>query len=419
MKKRLPITLALLAAAALACNLPLISGTRPTPEKPNATSLVAATSTRSKPATAVPAVTTTQPAPVKASPTAAPPSQALTATPPLAATGDPVVLSRLKTDPMQLSVVDPLTGRVQRSFNAVGLMENAPAYVAADAVFYLDSGYKVIRRAGFDGSASELTFINPTNELFKGAILPSPDGKMIAWAVIAEEAGDSTHNLLKIANLDGSAEQTLVDETVSPPASWSPVGWSPDGQWLYFASTPYGIGGYIMFSGVSNVRRIPVKGGTAEDVLLKQVVMGDAALSPDGKTVAFIHSVYGQDPSNVKLNLELQAVDSQKIKSFVLPAGYLQAGAIVWSQDSQSLVLCLAVGNFDSEAFTLLQVDAGTLAVKILLTKDNRLLRPVTWPVAGMLWLKDSSDLAWRMDVATGKLTQAGADLTVLSNHWR
>jgi Tol biopolymer transport system component len=197
------------------------------------------------------------------------------------------------------------------------------------------------------------------------------------------------------------------------------VGWSPDGQWLYFASSPYGIGGYILFNGVTNVRRVPVKGGTAQDIMPIQAVMGDVAISPDGKTVAFIQSKFGEDPSNAILYLELQAVASQKNKSFVLPAGYLQAGAIVWSPDSQSLVLCLAVGNYDSEAYTLIQVDASTLAVTTLLTKDNRLLLPVTWPVAGMLWLRDNSDLAWRMEVATGNLTQAGADLTVLSNLWR
>ncbi len=417
MNKRFGYVLAFLLVAALACKLPISAVSPTTQASPKITNQPEATSIQVKPSSTFQEATATQKTVIESSPTI-PPTTEPTATQAPAAS-KPVVLGNLKSDPAKLSVVDPLTGKVQRSFDAAGLMQDAPAYVAADALFYLDSGYKKVRWAGFDGSSGVLTFINPTTDIFKGVILPSPDGKKVAWAIIAGESADSTQNQLMIANKDGSGKLTLVDETSTPPASWAPMGWSPDGEWLYFASTPYGIGGYILFNGVTSVRRVPVKGGTAEDILPNQITMGDAALSPDGKTVAFIHTVYGQNPSDVTLNLELQVVASQKVKSFPLPAGYLQAGAIVWSPDSQSLVLSLAVGNADSEAFTLIQVDAKTLAVQTLFTKDNRLLRAITWPVAGMLWLKDTDGNAWRMDMASGKLTQAGTDLTVLSNDYR
>jgi hypothetical protein len=54
----------------------------------------------------------------------------------------------------------------------------------------------------------------------------------------------------------------------------------------------------------------------------------------------------------------------------------------------------------------------------MLLTKDTRLLEPVTWPVVGALWLKDTNGSAWRMDMPGGTLTQVAKDQTVLPTGW-
>jgi hypothetical protein len=76
------------------------------------------------------------------------------------------------------------------------------------------------------------------------------------------------------------------------------------------------------------------------------------------------------------------------------------------------------VGDPNQEAYSLVQVDATSLATKMLLTKDTRLLEPVTWPVVGALWLKDTNGSAWRMDMPGGTLTQVAKDQTVLPTGW-
>jgi hypothetical protein len=54
----------------------------------------------------------------------------------------------------------------------------------------------------------------------------------------------------------------------------------------------------------------------------------------------------------------------------------------------------------------------------MLLTKDNRLLEPVTWQTAGTLWLRDVNGGAWMMELASGNLTQAPGGQNVLPNGW-
>jgi hypothetical protein len=322
-------------------------------------------------------------------------------------------------EPAQLSVVDPASGSVQESFTASLMGEIYNVIAAADAVFYIDSTNTKIRWAGFDGSSGELAFINPGGRFFQGRILPSPDGKRIAWTLIADQSGESNHNILKIANKDGSGEVVLLDEVSTPPVAWTPIRWSEDGQWLYFASIPYGIGGYILFSGILDVRRMPVQGGSVEVILPELSLMGDAVISPDDSTLAYIRSAYGQNPDVMIMELVLQDITSGNSRAMKLPAGYLQVGAITWSPDSQSLALALAVGNWDIEAYTVLRVDAQTLASQTLLDMDKRLLQPVLWPLADSLWLKDFIGDAMFLDLTTGTLTQPAGSQSVLSTEYR
>jgi hypothetical protein len=290
MKKNALIVLGVLLMATLACNLLAGSPGKPSPIAPPPTVKASQAVTKQAPDRTATQKQADKPTETfVSSPTTVKPTAAPTATQP-AALGAPVVLANRKMDPAQLAVVDAATGKVKKSFSAVGMIEAAPAYVTADAVFYLDGGFKIVRWAGFDGAAGELAFINPGGELFQGFMLPSPDGKKIAWAVIADQNADSNHNQLMVANKDGSGLAVLVDETSNPPVAWTPIGWSPDGQWLYFASQPYGIGGYILFNGILDVRRAPVQGGNWEIVLPPLPMMGDAALSPDGLTLAYIYT---------------------------------------------------------------------------------------------------------------------------------
>ena len=79
----------------------------------------------------------------------------------------------------------------------------------------------------------------------------------LAWAT--QDSGNHS-STIKISSLDGTDFDTLLtQDSPNPPSQLMAQFFSPDGQWLYFSKEPMGIGGYILFSGASNLFKINVK----------------------------------------------------------------------------------------------------------------------------------------------------------------
>ena len=98
----------------------------------------------------------------------------------------------------------------------------------------------------------------------------------LAWAT--QNVGGDTSSTIKISSLDGTVFDTLLtqDET-NPPSQLMAQFFSADGQWLYFSKEPVGIGGYILFSGGSNLYKINV---TTKEVI--EVIPTGTSEEPQG-----------------------------------------------------------------------------------------------------------------------------------------
>jgi hypothetical protein len=110
----------------------------------------------------------------------------------------------------------------------------------------------------------------------------------LAWAT--QDAGNHS-STIKISSLDGAYFDTLLTQDSSnPPSQLMAQFFSADGQWLYFSKEPVGIGGYILFSGASNLYQINVT--TKEVVAVIPAGSSDEpigcldAISPDFRYVA-------------------------------------------------------------------------------------------------------------------------------------
>lgn len=110
-----------------------------------------------------------------------------------------------------------------------------------------------------------------------GAVVPSPDGKLVAYtetrAVMEAEKSEMVSQIF-LAAADGSRRVQLTrgEKGASAPA------FSPDGRFVYFLSER---------SGKPNIWRIAVDGGEAEMLTDWKGEIGSYKVSPDGKWIAF------------------------------------------------------------------------------------------------------------------------------------
>ena len=317
--------------------------------------------------------------------------------------GAVVLLVDYKSDPPMIAIVDPATGAEQGSFAAPGLTELSSPRVGGPFVFYLDQSSQIVKRVGFEGSVTELRFITSGTDYFQGDYLPSSDGTVIAWgtSVFDTSGGNDTHITLNVANVDGSEQKAILDERLKDVSILpQPIQWSPDGKFLYYTDEPYGIGGYILFWGGPDLKRVDVQSGTITEILPDTGCLCPMTVSPDGTTVAYIAG-YGP------LELVLHDVATGDERRLSVDAGHLQAGDIVWSPDGKALVYTMAISNFEnpeSEKYAIARVDAATLSQTILIPDDQRLLQTAVWPTVNAVWLNDKDNNAWQMNPETGEV---------------
>ncbi len=80
---------------------------------------------------------------------------------------------------------------------------------------------------------------------------------LLAWAT--HNIGGDQSSTIKVSAVDGTQFETLLtQDAANPPTQLVVEFWSADGQWLYFSKEPVGLGGYILFSGGSNLFKINV-----------------------------------------------------------------------------------------------------------------------------------------------------------------
>ena len=108
----------------------------------------------------------------------------------------------------------------------------------------------------------------------------SPDGKWVVYTVNEAVMTDTRSEYVSqiwMASTDGRIRYQF---TFGEKSSTNPR-WSPDGKWLAFTSAR---------SGKTNLYRIRVSGGEAEQLTDVKTGVGDFRWSPDGKSIAFVMS---------------------------------------------------------------------------------------------------------------------------------
>jgi dipeptidyl aminopeptidase/acylaminoacyl peptidase len=111
----------------------------------------------------------------------------------------------------------------------------------------------------------------------------SPDGKWVAFGVTKSDVAKnrSATNLWLVSTTPGSAPQPL---TFGEKGASADPRFSPDSRFLYFVSD--------RTDGKPQIFRLPLAGGEAKPITTVATGVDAYTLSPDGKTIAFVASVF-------------------------------------------------------------------------------------------------------------------------------
>ena len=228
----------------------------------------------------------------------------------------------------------------------------------------------------------------------------SPDGKWIAAGLVAfpkaNASEQSAYVRLLIFSADGNTLWRIIDERQEIGLGFpvpAPLKWSEDGQHFYFSHRVVP-DGCSVFKTFSDLQRVNLQDGNVEELLPQTGRALALAMSPDESMVAY--PVYG-DRGLVVRDLSTGAERDIPID----PGEDFQAGNIVWSPDDESLALTLAIhpcsGNYPSktvsaESTSIVLVNAQTLAQKVLIQEDPRLLVTVEWKELNRIVITDGAE---------------------------
>ncbi len=217
-------------------------------------------------------------------------------------------------------------------------------------------------------SQQVLTFIqNPTYALpiWRGAQgVPS----MIAWGSLSTGADRATS--LMIAAPDGSNLQTLL--TISPNTQ-SPVQlfaefWSADGKDLYFSKEPVGLGGYIVFSGISDLYKINIANKQVTDIVpMPAEITQNPCIDAISLDYRFLADHCQQGEITIR---DLQSSSTTSIQPPADFTGYRLMGTARFSPAGNQVAFALAKGDPNNEQGWLAVGDSTGGTAKIIATGD-------------------------------------------------
>jgi hypothetical protein len=190
-----------------------------------------------------------------------------------------------------------------------------------------------------------LDVVQNLHQGFAAYIGPAAPQGRLAWDTYTIDAsGQGVTSQIHISSPDGSDARVALEEAGSDRVLrvWR---WAPDGQQVYFSREPLGLGGYILFAGVSNLWAYNLADGITREVVPEAaagiICLDD--LSHDGSLAAH-HCQAGQVGV---LSLALGQVAA------ILPppevGEFAQHGDVRFSPSQTRLAFAMARGTPDAE----------------------------------------------------------------------
>lgn len=233
--------------------------------------------------------------------------------------------------------------------------------------------------------------------------LPSPGNEYTARVTIGfplQSAHELDDYFSQLAIFGQGGEHVVLEE-------WRPwrlgysipelIGWSKDGEWLYFANRVISEGcqPYPFYTSVS---RVGVPAGDPQ--LILPDVSGSAALSPGSTSMALTSA-------STILVLGIDGVQTSEID-----LGYgdsARVGALVWSPTADKLAASVApgpcAGSDDPKGSLIIVTSISSPAPKIAATFPDGIWSPVAWPLEQYLIVRDPASALHALDLTSGSVS--------------
>ena len=169
----------------------------------------------------------------------------------------------------------------------------------------------------------------------------------LAWGT-QPTSTDQTSSL-QISAPDGSQLQTLltIDASVDSRQQLVAELWSADGKSLYFSKEPWGIGGYILFSGASNLYKIDIATKQVSEVI-PQTLPTRPQTCLDAISLDY-HFVADHCTQNLITIQDLQNGGTATIQAPAEVTGYRLMGSTRFSPTGDRVAFALAQGDPSNE----------------------------------------------------------------------
>jgi eukaryotic-like serine/threonine-protein kinase len=225
----------------------------------------------------------------------------------------------------------------------------------------------------------------------------SPDGKYVVH--VKGTQGDPSLWVRQTA--------TTSDVQIVAPGTviYDGVGFSPDGNYVYYTTYPRPGGG------LATLYRVPVLGGTPSIVLAD--VDSVIAFSPDAKSFAFTRGVPSKGTTGV-LIANADGTGARELASLPLPARF-QLDSPAWSPDGRTLLAIATKGAVKSAVFAV-DVQNGHVSE---VPGEWTAIRGVQWMPDGRSFILDGTDVGsqavalqiWSVSYPEGTRTRVTNDL--------
>lgn len=240
----------------------------------------------------------------------------------------------------------------------------------------------------------------------------------LAWSTFDWGAQPAETSLF-VSSLGDMNTVTAAEQQTPEGWNFVPVRWTADGQRLYYAEEPSGLGGYIPFDGYSSLYVYDMTTGEPSVVVPNSragmICIDD--LSPDEQHIAHHCDIDRMAVTNLETgeSTEITAPDE------AADAGF--AGGAVFSPDGSRLAFGLALGNPDDERGYLVVTDDLSGSSRLLATtEESAVYRVLAWLDDDTLLVEQSGfdNTLWTISASGGEpqyLTK-GRMLALLPAGW-